>query len=73
MTPATIELRIGRIDPTILAVLAQVVRVATPAISVAPPSTVTTVPNAIASRHIVTFLTTPVAFSLDGVRDLFIN
>ena len=73
MTPAMIELRMSRIDPTILTVLAQVMRAAASAVSVAPPSTMMTVSNAIAGHYVMAFLTTPVALPLYRARNSFIN
>ena len=63
----------SRIDPTVLAILAQIMRVAASAISMTSSSAMLAVPNAVTGCHIVAFLTAPVALSLDWMRDLFID
>ena len=39
----------------------------------APPSTVTTIPNAVTVCYVVAFFTAPIALSLDGTRDLLVD
>ena len=48
-------------------------RAAASAVSMAPSSTVATIPNTVTSCYVVTFLTTPVTFSLDETRDLLVD
>ena len=73
MTPSVIELRMSRIDSTILTILTQVVRATAPAVSVAPSSTMATIPKAETGCYVMAFLATPVAVPLYRVRNSLID
>ena len=67
------ELWMSWIKATILAIATQIVRATTFSISVTLTLAVTTVANAIASGHLMTFLAAPVAVSFDRLGATFFN